>query len=73
MRKLILKENGANTSKYEKSVIILAGRQFTIYDTGFDEENINIIDGYLWFVQYDNPEEISLHDFRHFIRKVSTK
>ena len=71
MRKLILQDNGANTSKYEKSVIILAGRQFTIYDTGFDEENINISDGYLWLIQYDNKNKISLQDFRRFINKLS--
>ena len=67
MRKLVLQDSFANTSKYEKSVIILGGRQFTTGDTGFDEEDINITDGYLWFVQFDNPKKISLQDFRRFI------
>ena len=73
MRKLILKDNGTNTSKYEKSVIILGGRQFTIYDTSFDEESIDITDGYLWLIQYENPNGISLKDFRRSIKKSSNE
>ena len=80
IRKLILKDNGANTSKYEKSVIILGGRQFTIYDTGFDEETIDITDGYLWLIQYDNTcknddceNQISLKGFRNFLKKSSNE
>ena len=69
VRQLILKDNGTNTSKYEKSVIILDGRQFTIYDISYDEESIDITDGYLWLIQYENSNEISLKDFRSFIKK----
>ena len=77
IRKLILKDNGANTSK---SVIILGGRQFTIYDSGFDEETIDITDGYLWLIQYDNTckngdceNQISLKGFRNFLKKSSNE
>ena len=97
------------TSVDDNSVIILGGRQFTIYDDYFVEENINIkdtdprnailinlslseefeiqpealrptrvirgsllIDGYLWFVQYDNHKDITLKDFRLFMSKLNT-
>ena len=41
--------------------------------TGFDEENINITDGYLWLIQYKNRNWISLKDFRSFIKKTSNE
>ena len=56
----------------DNSVIILGGRQFTIYDNHYVEENINITDGYLWFIQYDNHKEISLPDFRLFMSKLNS-
>ena len=56
----------------DKSVIILGGRQFTIFDNHYVEENINITDGYLWFIQYDNSKEISLPDFRLFMSKLNS-
>ena len=83
----------------DSSVIILGGRQFTIYDDYYVEQNINItetdpredrmktsdrggpirlfrgsllIDGYLWFVQYDNHKGISLEDFRRFMSKFKS-
>ena len=31
-----------------------------------------LIDGYLWFVQYDNHKEITLKDFRLFMSKLNT-
>ena len=31
-----------------------------------------IIDGYLWFVQYDNYKGISLQDFRLFMSKLNS-
>jgi len=87
------------TSVDDTSVIILGGRQFTIYDDYYVEQNINItetdplkdrmktsdrggpirlfrgsllIDGYLWFVQYDNHKGISLEDFRRFMSKLNS-
>ena len=55
-----------------KSVIILGARQFTIFDNYYVEENINITDGYLWFIQYDNHKEISLPEFRLFMNKLNS-
>ena len=69
MRKLLL--NAPKASEYEKSVIIFGGRQFTIYDTYYIEEKIDITDGYMWFIQYDNNKKISLQDFRLFMTKSS--
>ena len=92
------------TTVDDNSVIILGGRQFTIYDDYYIEENINIkdtdprndiltnsesqiqpealrptrvfrgslLDGYLWFVQYNNHKEITLKDFRVFMSKLNT-
>ena len=71
MRKSFLQSLSCG-SECEKSVIILGARQFTIYDTYYVEENINITDGYLWFTQYDNHKEISLKDFRGFMSKLGS-
>jgi len=71
MRKSFLQSLSCR-SECEKSVIILGARQFTIYDTYYVEENINITDGYLWFTQYDNHKEISLKDFRVFMSKLGS-
>ena len=71
MRKLILQENDTNASSYEQSVIICAGRQFTIYKTGFDEEEINLSNGYAWLIQYENQNKIELRDFRRFMKQLS--
>ena len=43
-----------------------------MYDNYYVEENINITDGYLWFIQYDNSKEISLPDFRLFMSKLNS-
>ena len=66
MRKFLLKD-----PEYEKSVILFGGRQFTIYDTYYIEEEIDIKDGYMWFIQYDNNKKISLNDFQLFMSKSS--
>ena len=56
----------------DKSIIILGGRQFTMYDNYYVEENINITDGYVWFIQYDNHKGISLPEFRLFMSKLNS-
>ena len=71
MRQFILQAPDPKTTVYDKSVIIVGGRQFTIYDTYYIEEKINITNGYMWFIQYDNHNEISLNNFRHFMTTSS--
>ena len=71
MRKLLMKTRDPDTSAYDKSIIIIGGRQFTIYDTYYIEEKINITDGYMWFIQYENYNEISLNNFQRFMSKSS--
>ena len=51
----------------DKAVIIIGGRQFTFYDDKYAEENINITEGYLWFIQYNNNKRVSLQDFQLFM------
>jgi len=86
-----------STSVDDHYVIILGGRQFTIYDDYYVEQDIDItetdpedrmktsdqgrstrvihgslfIEGYLWFVQYDNHKEITLEDFRLFMDGIT--
>jgi len=71
MRKFILQAPDSQTTVYDKSIIIVGGRQFTIYDTYYIEEKINITNGYMWFIQYDNYNKISLNNFRHFMSTSS--
>ena len=71
MRKFFMQAPDPKTTMYDKSVIIVGGRQFTIYDTYYIEEKVNITDGYIWFIQYDNYNEISLNNFRHFMSTSS--
>ena len=71
MRRLLIKPQEPEASRNDKSIIIIGGRQFTIYDTYYIEEKINITDGYMWFIQYDNYNEISLKNFQRFMSKSS--
>ena len=71
MRKFFRQAPDPKTTMYDKSVIIVGGRQFTIYDTYYIEEKVNITDGYIWFIQYDNYNEISLKNFQRFMSKSS--
>lgn len=71
MRKFLMQAPDPKTTVYDKSVIIIGGRQFTIYDTYYIEEKINITNGYMWFIQYDNYNDISLNNFQHFMSTSS--
>ena len=71
MRRLLMKPQDPEANEYDKSIIIIGGRQFTIYDTYYIEEKINITDGYMWLIQYDNYNEISLKNFQRFMSKSS--
>ena len=109
MRKFYL--HPSFSTRADNLVIILGGRQFTIYEDYYVEQNVNItetdprndiltctvsepawgpqgkadrppwtessvsripvLDGYLWFVQYDNHKEITLEDFRLFMDGIT--
>lgn len=71
MRRFLIKPQDLEATGYDKSIIIIGGRQFTIYDTYYIEQKINITDGYMWLIQYDNYNEISLKNFQRFMSKAS--
>ena len=42
-----------------------------VRETYYIEEKINLTEGFMWFIQYDNVNKLSVKNFRQFMSKAS--